>query len=275
MQNRTPTELQSLARSVQHAQDSAQQIAPFTVQYPDFDLDAGYSVAHMLHQARLAEGARSVGRKIGFTNSALWQRFNVYAPVWGHVYDRTVVQLAEQEAVCSLGRFVHPKIEPEIVLHFRSAPPAGGDLAAILDCVDWVAHAFEIVHCHFPDWKFQAPDAVADGALHATLLLGQPQSVAQLGADPVEALASFAIDLLCDGQLRERGEGRNVLGNPVAAIAHLVDVLASQTQYAPLQADELVTTGTLTQAFTVLPGETWRTDLHGIALPGLSVSFTD
>ena len=46
-------------------------------------------------------------------------------------------------------------------------------------------------------------------------------------------------------------------------------------QGAPLGAGEIVTTGTLTAAYPARPGETWRTELHGIALPGLAVRFED
>ena len=36
----------------------------------------------------------------------------------------------------------------------------------------------------------------------------------------------------------------------------------------------MVTTGTLTTALTmVLPGETWETEVEGIALPGMTVAF--
>jgi 2-oxo-3-hexenedioate decarboxylase len=97
--------------------------------------------------------------------------------------------------------------------------------------------------------------------------------VARLGTDPVAALESFAIALSCDGKVRERGRGWNVLGSPLAAIAHLIAVLAKQPQYMPLQANEMVTTGTITTAQPIHVGETWRTELEGIALPGLSVEF--
>jgi 2-keto-4-pentenoate hydratase len=67
--------------------------------------------------------------------------------------------------------------------------------------------------------------------------------------------------------------GTNVLGSPLAAIMHLIDVLAKQPKYMPLQANEIVTTGTITTALSVQVGETWRTELEGIALPGLYVEF--
>lgn len=52
-----------------------------------------------------------------------------------------------------------------------------------------------------------------------------------------------------------------------------VQLLATQPQSPPLQAGEIVTTGTLTAAHRVSPGENWRTTLQGIALPGLAMTF--
>ena len=268
-------DLNTIARQVKQAQDLGQRLEPFTSQYPGFDLHAAYTVAQLVHAARMAEGAQPLGRKIGFSNPAMWARYGVAEPVWAHLYDTTVVHLPSPQAVCGLHGLVDPKIEPEIVLHFHSAPPLGGDLAAILACVDWVAHGFEIVQCHYPDWKFQAADTVADWGLHASLLIGPPQTLDQLGPDLLATLASFSIALSCDGQVREVGEGRNVFGSPLAAVAYLSEVLAKQTQARPLQANELVTTGTLAGAYSVRVGETWCTELQGIALPGLSVTFTD
>jgi 2-oxo-3-hexenedioate decarboxylase len=258
---------------MQAAQDEVRQIEPFTAQLRTFDVTAAYAVAQWIHEARLGAGATPVGRKIGFTNPDMWSLYGVREPIWGYMYDTTVVRLSAKHGTCSLGRFAEPKIEPEIVLHFHTAPPVEGDLPALLACIDWVAHAFEIVQSHFPAWKFQAADTVADGALHGTLLVGKPQAVARLGPDLITALASFSLALSCDGAVREVGRGSNVLGSPLAAIAHLSAVLAKQPQYPPLQANEMVTTGTLTRALAVHAGETWRTELEGIALPGLAVEL--
>ena len=169
---------------------------------------------------------------------------------------------------------MQPKIEPEIVLHFRSAPPHSGDLAAILGCVDWIAHAFEIVQCHFPGWKFEAADAVADDTLHAALWLGEPQPVDALGSDLPAALERFSVALSCDGTLRETGRGSNVLGSPLLALAHVIEILAKQPDAPPLAAGEVVSTGTITDAHPVAPGERWRTDLHGFATRNLEVEFS-
>lgn len=267
-------ELNTLARRMQAAQDDARQIEPLTSRFSDFDVPSAYAVADLIHRARVLQGAVPVGRKIGFTNPAMWALYGVQEPIWAYVYDTTVVHSSGELETCRLGMFTEPKIEPEIIFHFHRAPPPGGELASTLACIDWVAHGFEIVQSHFPGWKFRAADTVADQALHATLLLGEPQSVDRLGPDLIAALEGFSLKLSCNGVVRAVGSGANVLGSPLLAIAHLVYVLSKQTEYLPLQANELVTTGTITTAQPVRPGETWRTELRGIPLPGVSVEFT-
>lgn len=265
----------AIAREMKNAQDEIRQIEPFTSRWSDFDVPAAYEVTHLIHRARLEAGAVPLGRKIGFTNPEMLALYGVSEPIWAYIYDTTVVRLSANAGVCSIGRFAEPKIEPEIVVHFRSAPSVGAGPSAIIECIDWIAHAFEIVQSHFPGWKFQAPDTVADCGLHGALLVGEPQPVDQLDTDLITALERFSIALSCDGKLREVGRGSNVLGSPLAAVAHLIAVLAKQPQYVPLQAGEIVTTGTLTAAPSVHAGETWRTELTGIALPGLSVKLVE
>lgn len=270
----TPLELRALALEMKSAQDSVRQIAPFTSRLRGFDLAAAYEVAHLVHCARLANGARSVGRKLGFTNPDMWARYGVREPIWAYIYDTTVVRLEGTRAICPLGGFAEPKVEPEIVFGFRAALGAGAGLDEILEAIDWVAHGYEIVQSHFPGWVFQAPDTVADCALHGTLLVGPPQPVARLGADPVAALASFTLCLSCDGRRVETAKGSHVLGNPLSAVAHLLSVLDGQPEHARLRAGEIVTTGTITTAQPVRAGETWRSEVQGIPLPGLEVTFS-
>jgi 2-keto-4-pentenoate hydratase len=79
-------------------------------------------------------------------------------------------------------------------VHFRSAPPRGeNDPAAILACIDWIAHGIEIVQSHYPGWKFQAADTIADWALHGTLLVGEQHAVGRFGPRLVSQLERFGI----------------------------------------------------------------------------------
>ena len=270
-------QLREIAQRVKTAQDRGLTLPQLTSQHASFDTASAYAVADLIRTMRLAEGANAVGRKIGFTNSAMWAKYGVTAPIWSTMYDSTVTYLDDQEeaATCSLSGFVNPKIEPEIIFHFHSAPPPGGDVDAVLACVDWVAHGFEMVQSHYADWLFQAPDAIADSGLHGRLLVGKPQALHLIAASPKDALAAFTLSLSEGDVLRETATGANVLGNPIYAVMCLMDALTSQSLFRPLQAGELITTGTVTSAYSVQSGQHWQTALAGIALPGLSVRLTD
>jgi 2-oxo-3-hexenedioate decarboxylase len=86
------------------------------------------------------------------------------------------------------------------------------------------------------------------------------------------SLAQVEARLFRGGELIDRGTGANVLGSPLIALQHLVELLARQPAAPALAGGEIVTTGVLTDAHPVAPGETWRTELSG--LQGLTLEFT-
>ena len=144
---------------------------------------------------------------------------------------------------------------------------------ALLAAIDWVAHGFEIVQSIFPGWRFAPADTVAVNGLHGALLIGPRHAVGAGAAAWRTALPAFDIELLCDGQVVDRGNAANVLDGPLSAVRHLVDLLASDPVNPPLAGGEIVTTGTLTRAMPVKAGETWSTRLDGIALAGIRLRF--
>ena len=173
---------------------------------------------------------------------------------------------------------MEPKIEPEIVFRLRAAPSAGMNEDDLAQCIDWVAHGFEIVHSVFPGWRFKGADTIAAFGMHGVLIVGNPRyvrTIAGINRDLVRDLKSFHVSLLCDGALRDSGTGTNVLGSPLLALGHLAGVLARLPHHPPLAAGEIITTGTLTAALDIKPGQTWHTAFTGIDLPGLRVTFAD
>jgi 2-keto-4-pentenoate hydratase len=222
---------------------------------------------------REARGEMPVGRKIGFTNRTIWTEYNVYEPVWGYVYNRTVHNLTEIGDTFSLVGLAEPRIEPEIIFKLAVAPAPSMDETALLACIDWVGHGFEVVQSIFPGWQFSAPDTVAAFGLHGALLIGPRHSIATHAEDWSRTLSTFEIDLKREGTVVDHGRATNVMGGPLSALRHLIDLLARDQVNPPIAADEIVTTGTLTRALPISTGETWTTELTGVALDGICVSF--
>jgi 2-keto-4-pentenoate hydratase len=245
---------------------------PFTRRDSGFDNRAAYEVSAEILRRRRARGEKPIGRKIGFTNRLIWDEYGVSAPMWGHVYDSTVTFLTEPSGRLAISHLAQPRIEPEIMLHFRESPASARDDGELLSTIDWIAHGFEIVQTHFLDWKFGLADTVADFGLHGALIVGPPQQVERFD-DLARALRAFTIALAKNGALAARGAGANVLDGPLPAALFLVRVLQDQALFEPIRAGEIVTTGTLTAALPIQAGETWTTSLTGIDLPGVMAHF--
>jgi len=244
--------------------DTPREVAPFSQRYPGLTPAAGYVAARRLHEHRVAQGWKPVGRKIGFTNRTLWDRYGVHEPMWGMVYDRTLIEAPKNEASVSLAGLSQPRIEPEIAFKLKKAPALQEDL---VDCLEWMAHSVEIVQCHHPNWKVTIADCCADNGLHGRLVIGTP-----VPARDLEKLPEVQAKLFKGERLVDQGVGANVLGSPLLSLAHLVELLRRQPDAPPLATGEIITTGVLTDAHPVARGETWRTEVTGFQ--GLSVTFS-
>jgi 2-oxo-3-hexenedioate decarboxylase len=238
-------------------------------------LAEAYEHALTVRELRIARGERPLGYKVGFTNRTIWPRYDVYAPIWGPVWDTTVT-FCEGRGELSLARTCEPRIEPETVFGMRETPPANASLDELLACVEWFAPGFEIVQSHMPGWKFVAPDTAADGALHARLLVGKrtPVVVPAGGAREFEAQFAAARIELCHGDVvKNRGVGANVLDGPLHALHHFLSSLRDCPGSPDLLPGEIVTTGTWTDAWPVQPGEHWSARFDA-PLSSLHVKFT-
>jgi 2-oxo-3-hexenedioate decarboxylase len=264
--------IDDIVAEVVSASATGRQLQPFSGRYADFTFAEAYEVARRVRDIRVSDGEIAVGRKIGFTNRTVWDRYGLSAPIWGYMYDRTVSDLSP-DARFALASLAEPRIEPEIVIQLAVPPHPDMSDDDMLECVAWVAHGFEIVQSIFPGWAFTAADAVAGQAVHVALLIGKRNSILLERQRWGEMLPSFRVELLRNGEVMSRGHGRDVLGGPIQALRYLVEELARDPASEPLRAGEIVTTGTLTQAMPVASGETWTTVLTGIDLPGLELRF--
>lgn len=271
---RSTVDHDAIANEVSGLLGTGRQVAPFSSRFDGFGMQDAYRVTAKVKALRERAGEVPVGRKIGFTNRTIWAEYGVYAPIWGYVYDRTMHDLASIRGEFSLRGLSQPKIEPEIVFGLAAAPRPGMKPRDLLSCIDWVAQGYEIVQSIYPDWRFAPADTVAACGLHGALLIGPRREVRGHEDDWASTLSGFEIDLLLDGKVVDHGAARNVLDGPLHALLHLLDVLAADSDNPPLVAGEVVTTGTLTRALDIRPGEVWSTRMAGVALEGTSVRFT-
>ena len=255
-----------------HHLDSGQHWPAPLSQDPSFDLAAAYRCALAVRQHRQARGESPRGYKIGFTNRTIWPLYQVFAPIWGTVWDSTL-QHCEGEGTLSLACTCQPRLEPEIVFGMKATPPLDATLDDLFDAIDWMAPGFEVVQSHLPDWKFKAADTVADSGLHARLLVGFRQPVRAFACDAAELdtqLAQASVTLSRNGEVVERGYGHNVLDSPLRALHHFLDELRACPDAPDLQTGDVVTTGTWTDAWPMEPEQRWDATF---SLPGMTLGL--
>jgi 2-keto-4-pentenoate hydratase len=270
-ERKSPAALQAIAAESYDALVNARQIPPFTARASGLSDADAQRVVPLVRKLYEQAGARVVGRKVGFTNRTIWAQYNVYAPHWSYVFDRSLHDLSA--APLPLKPFCEPRIEPEIVFGLASAPSPQMDDAALMACVEWLALGYEIVQSIFPGWKFAAADPSTTNGMHGALLVGPRHAAAPRAAEWLRTLDRFEIDLFCDGKLIDRGSASNVMDGPLSVLRPLAALLAANPESPPLKAGEIVTTGTLTKAMPVAPGEIWTAVPSGVALEGIALRF--
>jgi len=263
--------LDSHADELLAAYDAARLMPLLASSAGGLSMPEAFEVADRVRARRIARGERPLGYKIGFTNRTIWDRYGVHAPIWGPVWSTTLTQIDGTSHETSLRGLVQPRLEPEIMFGMARAPRAGMTTGELVTCIEWVAHGFEIVHTHFEGWRFTAADTVADFALHGRLFVGPRVPVARF-ADLRRELAALRVELRGDGHTVDEGVGTNVLDGPLDALRIWIDSMHAQKPSWPVVAGDIVTTGTITDAYPMEPGTRYESVLSDARLRGLTLT---
>jgi 2-oxo-3-hexenedioate decarboxylase len=267
-----------LASELLQAYAERRLVPPPSARDGGLDLATAYAVESEIVGRRRAAGRRPVGVKVGFANKAAWRVLKLETLVWAHMYDDTVRHAIDNQADLPVAGLVAPKIEPEIVFCLKAPLPVdAADAGAVLEAVDWIAIGFEIIDCVFPDWKFQPVDFVASKGLHAALVVGAPLRVTSANRAAIaEALPSFTVRLEKDGAPVAEGSGRNSLRSPALCLGELASAIARGAGGArePLQAGDLISSGTLTESQPLAANEVWTVHVDGLDLRALRLRTT-
>jgi len=264
--------IKELSVKILAALDATKQIDLISNKFPFLTLPDAYSIAQEIERLRADRKEYAVGLKVGFTNRNIWKEYNASAPIVGTIYNSTVKPINKTFSIEGL---LEPKIEPEIIFKLKKTPQANMSNDELIDCISHVSHGFEIVHSIFKDWQFTTVDTIAAFGLHGALLCGPFFEILKVEKSIwLEELSSFNITLSCNGKEVDKGHASNVLEfGPLEALRHILLDSRNLGRQVTLNPGDLVTTGTLTGAFSIKGDEVWSTELHGIRLRGIEVKF--
>ena len=234
------------AEALRDARDQRRPIAPISVSHGIAGLEAAYAVAELNTRARLAAGARIVGKKVGLTSKAVQQQLGVDQPDFGVLFDDMEV-LSGQEVPA--GRLMQPKIEAEVAFVVgRDLAGARPSYAEFLASLAYALPALEIVDSAIADWKITLVDTVADNASCGLYVLGdQPLAIAAL------QLGELGMSLTKNGAVASVGTGAACLGHPLRAAYWLACEMAQRGQ--ALRAGEVILSGALGPMVPVASGD--------------------
>jgi 2-keto-4-pentenoate hydratase len=222
---------------------------------PDGGLDDGYEVQKIVHR-RGSAGRRRVGRKIGLTSPAVQQQMQVDTPDFGVLF--ADMAYGDSQPI-PFGELLQPRVEAEVAFVLGSDLP-DPDVTGpeVLQAIDFVVPAIEVVDSRIADWDISIFDTVADNASSGLFVTGgAPRSLGD-----IDDLRASEMALTVDGDVVSSGTGAACLGHPLNAVVWLANVVAERGE--PLRAGELVLSGSLGPLVPVRAGTTYEAHISGL-----------
>jgi 2-oxo-hept-3-ene-1,7-dioate hydratase len=225
----TPQEHAQAATDLLEAEKAGTQISLLSLRHPEMGMDDAYAIQNEIYRAKIAQGRKVIGWKIGLTSKAMQSALNIDIPDSGILFDD---MLFAHGAVVPAGRFIQPRIEAEIAFVLKTSL-GGADVTRddVLAATDFVAPSIEIL-----DTRIQRVDAktgqtrkvfdtISDNAANAGIVLGpQRHAVDAVDLRWVGAITSR------NGEVEETGLGAGVLNDPVQSVVWLAQRMAQYGQ---------------------------------------------
>lgn len=256
------SEIGKLADVLEDASRTGVSVEPLSTTFPSLDISSAYRVQAEGIRRRFDAGAVLKGHKVGLTSVAMQAQLGVDQPDAGCLLDDMFYP--EHEPVPA-GRFVQPRVEPEIafVLDAPLAGP-GATVADAAQAVGYVMGSIELIDSRIRDWQITIGDTIADNASCGGVVLGGTfRRLSEMD------LALTAVILRRNGLVVASGAGGAVLGTPLAALAWLANLLAVRGE--SLSAGQVVLPGSLTVSVPASEGDTFEATFSGLG--SVAVSF--
>ncbi len=256
----TPDQRQAAADAILTAERSRQTCVQPSKTWPEMEIEDAYDIQARWAQARIAAGARIIGRKIGLTSRAMQMASKMTEPDYGVMLDDA---LFKDGARIAAGTFIKPRLETELAFVMGDdLKGAGCQMHDVMRATEFVSPALEII-----DYRTEVPraitDTIADNAAFGAIVLGG------------RIVRPFDIDvrwvgatLSKNGVIEESGVSAAIMGHPAAGIAWLVNKLAPLGD--GLKAGDIVLCGSFTRPVDIASGDVIFADYGPLGSIGVS-----
>jgi 2-oxo-3-hexenedioate decarboxylase len=230
------TDHEALAGILDNAMLNRTAVGQLTIANPGLDARDGHAIQRAAIARRVKRGERVVGVKLGLTSKAKMQQVNVSEVIIGQLTDAMAITEGGDVA---LGRFIHPRIEPEIAFVLKRALPPRVSLVEAAAAVEAVLPALEVLDSRYVDFKFTLADVVADNTSAGAYVLGPPSPASV-------DISNLAMVLRFDGRPVQIGSSAAILGHPLRALVEAARL--AETIGVPLEAGSVILGGASTAA---------------------------
>lgn len=264
----TPAEHAAAAAALLNAEKTGEQIGVLSLQHPEMGMDDAYAIQNAIYQAKLAEGRKVIGWKIGLTSKAMQYALNIDIPDSGILFDDMLFQ---HGATIPKGRFIQPRIEAEIAFVMK-APLGGAGVTRddVIAATDFVAPSIEIldtriVRADAATGKARTVfDTISDNAANAGIVLGREKH--SIDAHDLRWVGALTFR---DDEIEETGLGAGVLNDPVESVVWLARRMSQYGQR--IEAGQIILSGSFIRPVECPPGAAIHADFG--AFGSVDVSF--
>lgn len=244
-------DIQQAAQQLAQAEQTKQPIAPFTDTVPTITVDDAYRIQLAQVEAKQAQGATVAGLKIGLTSKVMQDMLGVYTPDYGFILNTMVY---DEQTPIATSAFIQPKVEFELAFYFKKTLQGTVTVDDVIDAVDYVVPAIEIIDSRIADWRIRFEDTVADNGSSAGAILGKTKTkladIADITAVPMKAYKN--------GEFFDEATSAAVLGNPLEAVVWLAN--AVREYGITIQAGTFVLSGAVSKAVPFAAGDVFEAD---------------
>lgn len=248
------------ADDILRAERERKPIQQLSKTFPKMEIEDAYRVQDLWAEARIANGARMVGHKIGLTSRAMQMASKMTEPDYGRILDDALYNDGAQIPIES---FIKPRLEVELA--FVMGEDLSGPGARIYDVMratEFVVPALEII-----DYRTEVPraivDTIADNAAFAAILVGG-RVIKPMDVD----IRWIGATLSKNGIIEESGVSAAIMGHPAAGVAWLVNKLHAVG--SKLEKGQIVLAGSFTRPVDVFKGDVIQADYGPIGAIGCS-----
>lgn len=255
----TEQQRQNAADAILKAEQTRQVCPQPSKTWPDMTLEDAYDIQRRWSEARIAGGAKIVGRKIGLTSRAMQQASKMTEPDYGVILDDA---LFYDGAQIETGSFIKPRLEVELAFIMgEDLSGAGCQVHDVLRATEFVQPALEII-----DYRTEVPrqivDTIADNAAFGAIVLGG-RTIRPFDVD----LRWVGATLSQNSVIEESGVSAAVMGHPAAGLAWLVNKLAQHG--GGLKKGDIVLSGSFTRPIDISSGDVILADFGPLGSLGV------